>query len=956
MAIINTPLLGLPYAGADTDETYAVLSGLFVKDGQKPTLPEIVERYTPTIGSVYIKAADWTAADGTADAYDAKITISGVEPDSMILIYPATDGDAEKAKRLGIRAKAAPGVASDDTFVIVRATSGDPTVTEGIGFIYIALRGFSIWNAGLTPPGLTPPGFPSATVIGVDPYIATEEGDRDDIAASQRLVTEVAGLRLKSADLPTKLDEYRAAKGLIDKTVSDLVNYYNKSETLTKAEINALVSAIPKFDIEVVTSLPTSNISETTVYLVKSGADSSNLYTEYIRANGAWERLGTQTVDLTGYATEAWVNDILAAYVKTVDMEAYVTEALNGYITKEEADETYAKPSDVVQATYTALQTAKESGEFDGHTPINGVDFNTPEEKAELKTFIVTEIAKRGQIKPEFANSIEECTDATKLYVLPDGYIYASVPVERPVYTNLLTSAVGTDGQPYNGGLGYQSGLKISSAGVESSVTGMCSTGFIPVTGGGTIRIKNTTKASGTGVSGADFHLFYKENFTIAASGYYGYYDSGSYNTKPDENGVITFTLPSNAVYYRYTTGVINEDSIFTVNEEITDETMIVYEWRNTGLAFVPADYEDRIVDLETASEDHETRLSEIEEKLENGDFDGEKTFAERVADYKNWDRPIYDRIPVYTIGDESKPALTTEMRTSAALYQAYEDLMELVNTDSWTYITKTPLGQDSAGYDVYRYDFMMPDQPRTAVTALSKAVPKVILVSGVHPEWAGVYALYNTMYEIATNPDLADLKHNTHFVVMPMVNAYSCNTSNRKNINGVDIARNFEVDWVETADTSASTYGGTEPLSELEAQYVDQVMSANTDALYFISCHNYFGGEDYLNLWACAATKYTHNLGKKLVDKLTRAWDKYDFVPANTYLGAADMAAPNGSEGKQAIKYGIQGLTLECRNGFGYRSTDTYTAFSQSRATEVYINFLLTALGNHEATDKRAL
>ena len=75
MSISNTPLLGLPYAGADTDETYPVLARLFVKDGQKLTLPEIIDMYTPTIGSVYIKAADWTAADGTADAYDAKITI-----------------------------------------------------------------------------------------------------------------------------------------------------------------------------------------------------------------------------------------------------------------------------------------------------------------------------------------------------------------------------------------------------------------------------------------------------------------------------------------------------------------------------------------------------------------------------------------------------------------------------------------------------------------------------------------------------------------------------------------------------------------------------------------------------------------------------------------------------------------------------------------------------------------
>lgn len=381
MAIINTPLLGLPYAGADTDETYDVLAGLFVKDGQKLTLPEIVDKYTPTIGTVHINAADWTAADGTADAYDAKITISGVEPNSMILIYPATDSDAEKAKRLGIRAKAASGIANDDTFVIVRATGGETTVTDGISLVYIALRGYAVLSAGLTPPDL-----PYATVIGVDPYIATEEGDRDDIAASQRLVTEAftelrislstlfttlsAGLadtnkalelRLKSADLQTKLDEYRAAKGLIDKTVNDLVNYYNKSQTLTKDEINALVSAIPKFKIKVVTALPTSNISDTTVYLVKSGDDDTNLYTEYIRAGGKWEKLGTQTVDLTGYATEAWVNDILAAYVKTVDMEAYVTEVLNGYLTREDADKTYQPAGDYLTPTTGDQRYAKPS-------------------------------------------------------------------------------------------------------------------------------------------------------------------------------------------------------------------------------------------------------------------------------------------------------------------------------------------------------------------------------------------------------------------------------------------------------------------------------------------------------------------------------------------------------------------------------------------------------------------
>lgn len=384
MAILNTPLLGLPYAGADTDETYAVLARLFVKDGQKLTLPEIVEQYTPTVGTVYIKAADWTAADGTADEYDAKITISGVELNSMILLYPATDGDAEKAKRLGIRAKAASGVANDDTFVIVRATGGDPTVTEGINLVYIALRGYAVWSAGLTPPTL-----PYATVIGVDPYIATAEGERDDIAASQGLVTRVAEVIRKSVD--------DLAKTAIDKSVTDLVNYYTKSQTLTKDEINALVSAIQKFNIEVVTSLPTSNISETTVYLVKSGDDDTNLYTEYIRTNGKWEKLGTQTVDLTGYATEAWVNDILAAYVKTVDMEAYVTGLLAGYLTPTTGDQRYAAK----QATETALI---EHG--------NKID--------ELEEALENATIKSA----DSVEWLEAHGDKAKKYSLPDGYVY----------------------------------------------------------------------------------------------------------------------------------------------------------------------------------------------------------------------------------------------------------------------------------------------------------------------------------------------------------------------------------------------------------------------------------------------------------------------------------------------------------------------------------------------------
>lgn len=75
----------------------------------------------------------------------------------------------------------------------------------------------------------------------------------------------------------------------------------NSGVQLSKLATKDELSAIPKFAIQVVTSLPTTNISTTTVYLLSSGSETNNLYTEYIYVNNKWEKLGEQKVDLTNY-------------------------------------------------------------------------------------------------------------------------------------------------------------------------------------------------------------------------------------------------------------------------------------------------------------------------------------------------------------------------------------------------------------------------------------------------------------------------------------------------------------------------------------------------------------------------------------------------------------------------------------------------------------------------------
>lgn len=98
-------------------------------------------------------------------------------------------------------------------------------------------------------------------------------------------------------------------------------------ETRLKADI----TSIPKFKIEVVDELPTENISDTTVYLVKDKDSTGDLYTEYIYVEGAWENLGKQTVDLSGYSTTEQMNQAISTAVSNAVADKVTTESFNQY-------------------------------------------------------------------------------------------------------------------------------------------------------------------------------------------------------------------------------------------------------------------------------------------------------------------------------------------------------------------------------------------------------------------------------------------------------------------------------------------------------------------------------------------------------------------------------------------------------------------------------------------------
>lgn len=99
---------------------------------------------------------------------------------------------------------------------------------------------------------------------------------------------------------------------LREKANADLLNnYYQKNESYSKTEIDNMIASIPKFDIKVVLTLPTENISESTIYLVPTQQEEGGLYQEYVYINNRWELIGGQSVDLSDYYNRQTIDSLL---------------------------------------------------------------------------------------------------------------------------------------------------------------------------------------------------------------------------------------------------------------------------------------------------------------------------------------------------------------------------------------------------------------------------------------------------------------------------------------------------------------------------------------------------------------------------------------------------------------------------------------------------------------------
>lgn len=125
------------------------------------------------------------------------------------------------------------------------------------------------------------------------------------IAWKQNTISDLATIRTGAWKWATAVQPWDNVStltndaGFITKAVSDLTNYYTKSETYTKSEVADYVANFAWF--KVVATLPTTDIKTTIIYLLWPVGTWADKYEEYIYSNNTWVKIWETSVDLTNY-------------------------------------------------------------------------------------------------------------------------------------------------------------------------------------------------------------------------------------------------------------------------------------------------------------------------------------------------------------------------------------------------------------------------------------------------------------------------------------------------------------------------------------------------------------------------------------------------------------------------------------------------------------------------------
>lgn len=154
----------------------------------------------------------------------------------------------------------------------------------------------------------------------------------------------------KEVNLPTDLSKFdNDTSGFITKAVTDLANYYDKSN------IDEKINGIKQFKVVVTDTLPETGVEGTIYFVPNAGGSGQNVKDEYMWIGGKWELIGTTEfkLNITQDASGISINS-------TALQDASATQ--DGLMTKEQVASLTGK----ADTTTVAEDLAKKVDKVDG--------------------------------------------------------------------------------------------------------------------------------------------------------------------------------------------------------------------------------------------------------------------------------------------------------------------------------------------------------------------------------------------------------------------------------------------------------------------------------------------------------------------------------------------------------------------------------------------------------------
>ena len=133
----------------------------------------------------------------------------------------------------------------------------------------------------------------------------------------------------KTTEIPKNTSDLQNDSDFTTSLVENLVNYYKKTDTYSKTEVNNLISSIKTVNIKKVDVLPEEGETNLIYFVPSTKAQEQNGFDEYMYLDTGWEKIGTTTIDLSDYQTNEQLELILESYVKNDDFVKELAKKLD---------------------------------------------------------------------------------------------------------------------------------------------------------------------------------------------------------------------------------------------------------------------------------------------------------------------------------------------------------------------------------------------------------------------------------------------------------------------------------------------------------------------------------------------------------------------------------------------------------------------------------------------------